>query len=71
MISCLPCHIEANTQAVEALRHILSKDYLSIISYCNSAFAVWNTFTSPELQRIDYMEKELLVDESDETCYMV
>ena len=42
-------HIEANAQALEALRCTLNKEYLSIISYCDSAFAVWNTLTSPEL----------------------
>jgi len=33
-------YIEANAQALEALRHTLSKDYLSIISHCDSTFAV-------------------------------
>ena len=59
-------YIEANTQALEALRHTLSKDHLFIISHCDSAFAVWNTLTSPELQTTNYVEKEPLVDESDE-----
>jgi len=40
-------HIEANAQALEALRQILSKEYLSMVSHCDSAFAVWNTLTSP------------------------
>ena len=40
-------HIEANVQALEALRRTLSKDYFSIVSLCDSAFAVWNTLTSP------------------------
>ena len=30
-------HIEANT-AIKALRHTLSKNYLSLISHCNSRF---------------------------------
>ena len=30
-------YIQANTQVLEALRHTLSKDYLSIISHCDSA----------------------------------
>jgi len=64
-------HIEANAQALEALRRTLSKDYLSIISHCDSAFAVWNSLTSPELQTTNNVEKEYLMDESDETCYMV
>jgi len=29
-------HIEANTQALEALRSTLSKDYLITVSYCDS-----------------------------------
>ena len=41
---------EANTQAMEALRHTLSKEHLCMISHCDSAFAVWNTLTSPKLQ---------------------
>ena len=64
-------HIEANAQALEALRQILSKEYLSMVSHCDSAFVVWNTLTSPELQTTNYMEKELLVDESEQTYYMV
>ena len=33
-------YIEANTQALEALRHTLRKDDLSIISHCDSTFIV-------------------------------
>ena len=33
-------HIEANAQVLEAFRHTLSKDYLSTVSHCDSAFAV-------------------------------
>ena len=33
-------HIDANAQALEALRCTLNKEYLSIISHCDSAFAV-------------------------------
>ena len=33
-------HIEANAQALEAFRRTLSKEYLSIISHCDSVFAV-------------------------------
>ena len=36
-------YIEANAQALDALKHSLSKDYLSMVSHCDSAFAVWNT----------------------------
>ena len=42
-------HIEANTQALVALRYTLSNDQFSMISHCDFAFAVWNTLTSPEL----------------------
>ena len=41
-------YIEANTQAMEALRHTLSKEHLSIIPHCDFAFVVWNTLTSSE-----------------------
>ena len=41
-------HIEANVQALVALRHTLNKNQFSMISYCDSDFAVWNTLTSPE-----------------------
>ena len=64
-------HIEANAQALIALRNTLSKDYLYMISHCDSAFAVWNTLTSPKLQTTNYVEKKLLEDESEHTCYMV
>ena len=64
-------HIEANGQVLEALRSTLSKDYLMIVSYCDSTFAVWNTLISPKLQTPKYVEKAPVVEESDETCYMV
>ena len=32
----------ANAQALRAIRNSLSKEYLSMISHCDSAFAVWN-----------------------------
>ena len=63
--------IEANAHALDALRQILSKDYLFMVFHCDSAFAVWNTLTSPELQTTNYVEKEPLMDESEQTCYMV
>ena len=43
-------YIEATTQALDALKHSLSEEYLSMISHCDSAFAMWNTLTSPKLQ---------------------
>ena len=63
-------YIEANTQALVALRNTLSKDYLSIISHCDSDFVVWNTLTSPELQIIINVEKEFSGEESDQPCFM-
>ena len=39
-------HIEANAQALEALISTLNKEYLCMVSHCDSAFAVWNTLTS-------------------------
>ena len=41
-------HLEANTQALEALRYTLSKEQFSIISHYEFSFAVWNTMTSFE-----------------------
>ena len=64
-------HIETNAQALMALRNTLSKEYLSMISHCDSTFAVWNTLTSPKLQMPNYMEEESSGDESDQPCYMV
>ena len=52
-------HIKANAQALEALRRTLSKDYLSMVSHCDSAFAVWNTLTSPKLQTTNIVEKKI------------
>ena len=37
-------YIEANVQALDALKHTLRKEYLFMVSHCDSAFAVWNTF---------------------------
>ena len=64
-------HIEVNAQAIDALMHTLSKEQFSLISHYDSAFTVWNTLTSPELQTINYVGKEPFVDDSNETCYMV
>ena len=61
-------YIEANAQALNALKYSLSKEYLSIVSHCDSAFAVWNTLTSPKLQTTNYVEKESSRDESNQTC---
>ena len=56
-------HIEANAQALEAFRPTLSKEYLSMVSNCDSAFTVWNTLTSLELQTTNIMENESSGDE--------
>jgi len=64
-------HIEANAQALMALRSPLSKEYLSLVSHCDSAFAVWNTLTSSELQTPNIVEKESSGGESEQHCYMV
>ena len=64
-------HIEANAQALEALRCTLSKDYLMTVSYCDSAFAVWNTLTSPKLQTTNFVEKDSSGDKSEQACYIV
>ena len=52
-------YIEANAQALDALKHTLSKEYSCMISHCDSAFAVWNTLTSPELQTTNNVEKKI------------
>ena len=41
-------YIEANTHALETLRHTLSKEHFSLIFHRDSAFAVWNTLISPK-----------------------
>ena len=64
-------HIEANAQALVALRHTLSKDQFSMVSHCDSAFTVWNTFISPELQMTNNVEKESSGEESDQAYFMV
>jgi len=64
-------HIKANAQALEALRCTLTKEYLSMISHCDSVFAVWNTLTSHTLQMTKYVEEESSGDESDQHCYIV
>ena len=64
-------HIEANAQALEALRSTLNKKYLFMISNCDSAFAVWNTLTSPKFQTPNIVEKKSSEDESEQQCYMI
>ena len=64
-------YIVANAQALEVLRRTLSKDYLSMVSHCDFAFAVWSTLTFLPLQTMKYMEKESSEEESEQACYMV
>jgi len=64
-------HIEANTQALEALRHTLGKEHLSLISHCDSAFAMWNTLISLKKQVQYILEREPRRNESEQTCYIV
>jgi len=42
-----------------------------MVSHCDSAFAVWNTLTSPKLQTSNIVEKESSEDESEQASYMV
>jgi len=58
-------HIEANAQALMALRSTLNKEYLCLVSHCDSAFAVWNTLTSPALQTTKYVEEKSSGGESE------
>ena len=64
-------HIEANAQALVALRHTLSKGQFSMVSHYDSTFAVCNTLTSPELQRTNNMEKESSGEEFHQAYFMV
>ena len=59
-------HLEANTQALHALRQTFSKEHLFIVSHCDYAFVVWNTLISPEQQTINNVERESSGDESDQ-----
>ena len=51
-------HIEANAQTLEALRSTLNKEYLMMVSNCDSTFAVWNMLTSSKLQTPTIVEDE-------------
>ena len=50
-------HIKANEQALEVPRCTLSKEHLSIVSHCDSAFTVWNTLTFSEQQMTNNVER--------------
>jgi len=43
-------YLESNVQAMDALKHTLRKEHISLISHCDSAFAVWNTLISRKEQ---------------------
>ena len=64
-------HKKANAQALKALRKSLSKEYLNMVSHCNSAFAVWNILTSLELQTQINEEEKSSGEESDQRRFMV
>ena len=64
-------YLTANAQAMEALSHTLSKEYLSIVSHCDSIFAVWNTLISHKEQTSNNVEREPIWDESNEASYTV
>ena len=64
-------HIETNAQALIAVRQSLSKEQFSIISHCDSVFALWNTLTSLKEQTTNILEKEPRRDESGQACFMV
>ena len=64
-------HIEANAQALTALRSTLNKEYLCLVSHCDSAFSMWNTLTSPALQKTNHVEMESSGGEFKQHWYMV
>jgi len=64
-------YLEANAQAMDALKYTLSKDYFSMISHCDLAFAVWNTLSSLKEQALKNVVREPIVGGSNEACYMV
>ena len=63
-------HIDVNAQALYALKRSLSKEYLNMVSHCDSAFAVWNILTSPKLQTQINEEEKSSGEESDQRCFM-
>ena len=64
-------YLEANAQAMDALKYTLSKEHMSLVSHCDSIFAVWNTLISLKEQASNNVERDPIVDESDEVYYMV
>ena len=57
-------NLMTNDAEVRTNCNTLSKDQYTMVSHCDSAFAVWNTLTSPELTT-NNMEKESNGEESD------
>jgi len=51
-------HLEANAQAMDALKNTFCKEHISLISRCDSGFAVWNTLTSLKEQASSNLERE-------------
>ena len=64
-------HKKANAQALKVLRKSLSKEYLNIVSHCDSASPVQNILTSPELQIQINEEEKSSGEESDQHYFMV
>jgi len=64
-------YLEANAQTMDALKYTLSKEHISLVSHCDSAFTVWNTLISHKEEASNISEKEPIVDKSDQACYMV
>ena len=57
--------------SMDALKHTLSKEHISLISHCDSAFVVWNTLISYKEQASHDVEKEPIGDASKKACYLV
>ena len=64
-------NIGANTQALEAIRSTLSKEYLMLVSNLDSAFAVWNKLTTTTTSKLQLpIQPEESSGESDSQCYV-
>ena len=65
-------HIGANAQALEAIRSMLSKDYLMHVSNLDSAFAVWNKLTTTSTSKLQLsIQPEESSGEFNLQCFMV
>jgi len=58
-------YLEANAQAMDALKHTLSKEHISLVSHWDFVFAVWNILISHKEQVSHDVERESIGDESD------